>query len=661
MKRNYLIIALLLSSLGLFAQEQSMQLRGSEYCAYGKQMRGDLTPYDLRSTNSPKHSFDVLDYNLDFDIYACYAPPYPKSFTAKAIITLRVDSTLSQIKLNAIKSSLKINGVSGAGTSYVHGPDTLTIQLDNIYQPNDIVEVIIDYEHKNVSDDAFYTGNGFVFTDSEPQGARRWFPCYDQPSDKATLTLKAKVPANVKLGSNGRLADSLTVADTTWFTWISRDPIATYLMVIASKANYKLDIVKWPKPGTNDTIPIRFYYNSGENPSNMKAMILPLADFYTSVYGEHPFEKDGFATLSNQFAWGGMENQTLTTLCPNCWQSHLIAHEFAHQWFGDMITCATWSDIFLNEGFATFSEALWKGEVNGYQAYKNELAGNAAYYLSQNPGWAISNPEWAFAPPSSDVLFNYAITYMKASCILPMYRYVVGDSLFFHSIKSYTADTNFRYKSSTIPDFVNKLSEATGQDLHWFFDQWLFQPNHPVYENVYSFEETANGKWIVNFRANQVQTNAPFFRMPLTLKIGFQDAPDTTLVLMNDENNQAFTLQFDHQPISLVFDPNNDILLKKATTVVSANSRPVPFADMKIQPNPAEESAKIEFKLAHKSTVEIQITDLRGKTLFSKNLGKLHQGNHSERLNLTNFPDGTYIVSLKSETSVISQKLVVIK
>ena len=485
MKNILLITAFLLSMFGLQAQNQSLQMRGGEYCAYGKQMRGDLAPYDLRSANSPVHSFDVLDYNLDMDIFKCYASPYPKSFTAKAIITFKVNSTLSQIKLNAVKSSLQINAISGAGTSFVHGPDTLTIQLDNTYQPGDLVEVVVDYMHKNVSDDAFYTGGGFVFTDSEPQGARKWFPCYDQPSDKATLTLKAKVPANVKLGSNGRLADSLTVADTTWYTWTSRDPIATYLMVIASRTNFKLDIVKWPKPGTNDTIPIRFYYNPGENPSNMEAMIIPLANFYTSVFGEHAFEKDGFATLSNQFAWGGMENQTLTTLCPNCWQSDLIAHEFAHQWFGDMITFATWSDIFLNEGFATFSEALWNGEVNGYQAYKNELINNANYYKSQNPGWAISNPDWAFTPPSSGVLFNYAITYMKASCILPMYRYVIGDSLFFLSLKAYTSDTNFRYKSSTIPDFVDKLSEATGQDLHWFFDQWLFQPNHPVYANVY--------------------------------------------------------------------------------------------------------------------------------------------------------------------------------
>ncbi len=662
MKQLLLSLLLIFPLPGLFAQERSMHMRGSEYCAYSKQMRTEIAPIDLRSANSPRHSFDVLDYNLDLDIYQCYTSPYPKSFDAQVIVKFRVDTALTQIKLNAVKSSLLIHSVGMAGASFTHGPDTLTIQLDNTYPPGAIVEVSIDYSHKNVTDNAFYAKNGFVFTDCEPQGARKWFPCYDQPSDKATLTLKARVPSNVKLGSNGRLSDSLTVADTTWFTWISRDPVPTYLMVITSRENYNLDIVQWTNPETNETKPIRFYFNPGEDPSDMEAMIVPLADFYTSVFGEHPFEKDGFATLSPQFSWGGMENQSLTSLCPDCWESSLVAHEFAHQWFGDMITCATWSDIFLNEGFATFSEALWTGEISGYQAYKNELIGNANYYLSQNPGWAISNPDWAFTPPSSNVLFNYAITYMKASCVMPMYRHVVGDSLFFASLKAYTSDTNFRYKTSTIPDFADKMSEVADEDMHWFFDQWLYQPNHPVYQNVYSFEESNNGKWYVHFRANQIQNNAPFFKMPLTLRIGFLGIPDKTLVVMNDVNNQEFTWLFDQKPVSLVFDPGNDILLKQASTMVTVDKQPdLAFASMQTGPNPAKETVKVDFHLKGSSGITIQINDLNGKLLFNKDLGKVNDGDHSEIVNLRNISSGTYILSLKSETASISDKLVVIK
>lgn len=662
MKTYPLTILAILFCISLMAQDTPF--KGSEFCAHGKQMRPDIDISAFRSPNSPKHSFDVLNYEIDIDIYHCYTSPYPKSFTATSIVTFKVDSALSQIKLNAVNSSLQINSVGLSGVSFTHLQDTLTIVLNEMYQPGDTVDVSIEYSHLNVSDEAFYADYGFVFTDCEPQGARKWFPCYDHPSDKATLSLKAKVPANVKLGSNGRLADSLTIADTTWYTWVSRDPIATYLMVITSRANYNLDIVNWQKPGSDEVLPIRFYYNPGENPTAMKQMIVPLANYFYSIFGDHPFEKDGFATLSPQFSWGGMENQSLTSLCPNCWNAGYITHEFAHQWFGDMITCATWADLWLNEGFATFSEALWAGEVNGPQAYKNDMNSNASYYLGQNPGWAISNPAWAFNPPSNNVLFNYAITYMKASCILHMYRYLVGDEVFFNSIHQYATDTvNFRYKTATIGDFADKVSEVAGQDLHWFFDQWLLQPNHPMYDNTYSFKDMGEGNWNVNFLASQIQTNAPFFKMPLELKITFEGGTDTLVRLMNNMNDEFFAIEFNKRPLSLIFDPDNNILLKQASTVVSNNDLPLTSEiNFVIEPNPAKESVELKFRLESAGNVSLSIFDMKGGEILKTQFGQLSQGQHNQQIDVRNFSEGTYIVYLRSDSgNPTGKKLVIIR
>ncbi len=655
-----LFLTLLLSALSAFSQDFG-QFSGSEFCAWGKQNRPQVYPKNLRINGSTKHTFDVLDYHLDLDIYHCYTLPYPKNFSARSVITLKAVTELSQIKLDAVNSSLAIQSVGMAGSGFQHADDTLVILLNRTYQPGDLVQVSIDYQHLNVSDNAFYTGNGFVFTDCEPQGARKWFPCYDQPYDKATLSLRAKVPANVKLGSNGRLADSVTFADTTWYHWISRDPIATYIMVISSRVNYNLEIVKWAKPAPAvDTLPIRFYSNPGENTSQAKALIVPLGNFFSSMFGEHPFEKDGFATLSPQFMWGGMENQTLTSLCPGCWQSGLIAHEFAHQWFGDMITNATWADLWLNEGFATYFEATWTGHLNGYSAYKNQINGNAAYYLSQNPGWAISNPEWAANPPANSTLFNYAITYMKGSCVMYMYRYVVGDSLFFKSIYDYANDTDFRYKSATIPDFIEKMNESTGLSLDWFFNQWIYQPNHPEYKNSYSFLEMGNGTWNAHFQASQVQTNPAFFAMPLELRIAFSDGSDTLLRVMNDFNNQVFIFQFDKEPVSLVFDPDNHILLKKASTELSIASPPqVSWLELSVNPNPATGITSLSFNLNSKSETEIAITDLNGRVVYASESVTRLPGRYSLPLKVDHLKSGTYLVSLRSNTNKQYTKLIV--
>jgi aminopeptidase N len=272
-----------------------------------------------------------------------------------------------------------------------------------------------------------------------------------------------KVPATVKLGSNGRLADSVKIADTIYYNWISNDPVATYLVVMSGKVNYNLDIVYWHKlSNPADSIPLRFYWNTGENSSslnNIKNKLPLMTTKFSQWFTEHPFEKNGFATLNSQFAWGGMENQTLTSLCPNCWTEDLVAHEYAHQWFGDMITCATWSDIWLNEGFATYIEALWTEHNYGFAAYKSEIAGNASSYMSSNPGWAISEPSWSVTTPSTNTLFNYAITYMKGSCIHYMLRYVMGDAAYFEGMANYSNDPNLKYKSAVISEFKDHMNQ----------------------------------------------------------------------------------------------------------------------------------------------------------------------------------------------------------
>ncbi|HET6272371.1 MAG TPA: M1 family aminopeptidase [Bacteroidota bacterium] len=570
MKAGMILLCTALFGWSTIALGQDLAKKGSELCSE-KRLKADSLPPLGDSPGTPLHSFDVLNYQLYLDIYNCFITPYPKSFTANEVITLRVDSTLSAIALNAVNTSLVIDSVRLAGVSYTHTSNILTITLDQTYNAGDTVRVKIYYRHNNVTDNAFYVSGGFVFTDCEPEGARKWFPSWDKPSDKATFDLTTRVPATVKLGSNGRLADSTTVGDTTYFHWISRDPVATYLMVISAKVGYNLDIVYWRTlSNPNDSIPIRFYWNAGEtiaNLNNIKTKIIPMTTEYSRLFGEHPFEKNGFATLNSQFTWGGMENQTLTSLCPNCWNENLVSHEYAHQWFGDMITCGTWADIWLNEGFATYCEALWYEYTGGYASYKSSINSDASSYLSGNNGRSIYVPAWINVTPPIGELFNGAITYAKGSCVLHMLRYTVGDSLFFRAFNEYATDAvQFKYGTAVTADYVAKISQVTGQDLNWFFNQWVMQPNHPVYANTFNFTSLGGGQWQVAFKARQTQSNPAFFTMPLELRITFATGPDTLVRVMNTSNNQVFSYRFGRQPLTLTFDPNNNIVLKQGTT-----------------------------------------------------------------------------------------------
>jgi aminopeptidase N len=668
MKKILLILFVL--SIWNFSFGQDLNFRtGAERCAYTKtHSRNGFILNQFDSPNSPRHSFNVLKYTLNMNIYNCFKSPYPYTFSASNKMQFRVDSTLTSIYLNAINTSMTIDSirlVGGPILAYTHSSDILSITMNRTYSVGEIAEVIIYYRHNSVSDGAFNVNNGYVFTDAEPEGARKWFPCWDRPSDKALLDLTAKVPSNVKLGSNGRLADSTASADTIWYHWVSRDSVSTYLIVMTGNTTFNIAIVKWPRISNPlDTVPIRLYYNSGNSYTWTLNNIGPMTTYYSQKFGEHPFEKNGFATGGSQFVWGGMENQTLTTLCSYCWDEGTVSHEYAHQWFGDMITCGTWADIFINEGFATFVEAVWLERAGGYSAYKSNINSDASTYLSGNPGWAISVPSWAINTPDVNTLFNYEITYCKGACVLHQLRYVLGDTVFFNAIKTYATDTaNFKYRAATIPDFFTKIGAVAGQDLSWFMNAWIYQPNHPAYQNGYNFTNLGGGQWRINFLAKQTQTG--FFPMPVEIKFSFATGSDTTVRVMNNVNNQLFSFNFNRQPTAVVFDPSNMIVLKTATLSVGVNENegkvPEQYKLYQNEPNPFNPVTSINYDILKNTHVKMVVYDLLGKevkTLVNENQ---NAGKYTISFNGMNLPSGVYLYRLETDNFTSVKKMLMVK
>ena len=667
-------IILLLAVLFLWNTSYSQDLnfkKGSERCSYARiHSHNGFMTNNLLSTNSPRHSFNVLKYTLNLNIYNCFKSPYPYTYSASNQMLFRVDSSLNQIKLNAVNTSLAIDSirlVGGALLTYTQVSDILTINMDRTYSVGETPTIKIYYRHIATSGDgAFYVQNGYVFTDAEPEGARKWFPCWDRPSDKALLDLTAKTPSNVKLGSNGRLADSTASGDTIWYHWVSRDSISTYLMVMTANTTFNIATVWWHKfSNPTDSVPIRLYYNSGNSYTWALNNIKAVTDWYSWKYGEMGFEKNGFTTGGPGFVWGGMENQTLTTLCSSCWDVSTVTHEYAHQWYGDLVTCATWADIWLNEGFATFTEAVWLEKAGGYSAYKSDINSDASYYLSNNAGWALSNPQWAVVTPDVNTLFDYSITYMKGACVTHLLRYTLGDSVFFQGMKAYATDPAFRYGNSTIPDYLTKMGSIAGTNLDWFYNSWILQANHPQYQNYYNFTNLGSGNWRINFTARQIQTNAGFFQIPIEIKFSFATGSDTTVRVMNNVNNQLFSWTFNRQPTSVTFDPNSQIVIKTASIIQGVaeepNGVPEKYALHQNEPNPFNPVTQINYDVAKNGLVKIVVYDMLGKEVKTLVNEYKPAGRYMVSFNGVNIPSGLYLYKIEAGDFKQVRKMMLVK
>jgi len=286
--------------------------------------------------------------------------------------------------------------------------------------------------------------------------------------------------------------------------------------------------------------------------------------------------------------------------------------------------------------------------------------------MAQNPGWPIYNPDWAINTPSTSILFNGAITYDKGACVLHMLRYTIGDSLFFASFKAYATDTaNFRLKNAVTVDFFDKFSAVSGQNLNWFRDEWVMQPNHPVYRNSYNVTDLGNGSWGLTFVTNQVQTNTVFHKMPIVIKVSFAGNTDTSIRVMNDTNHQAYNFTFNAQPVTVAFDPNNDIVLKTATMVIGirniSTNVPKKYAVYQNYPNPFNPVTKFNFDIPIKSSVRIRIYDITGRVVTTLVNQELQPGSYETSWDAANYSSGIYFYSVEANDYHKTMKMVLVK
>ena len=384
-----------------------------------------------------------------------------------------------------------------------------------------------------------------VWTLSEPYGARDWWPCKDDPSDKAdSMDIIISLPDDQIPVSNGLLINEVEIGDgKKKYHWKEKYPISTYLVSITTYP-YRFWSDNYISP-QNDTMPIDFYVypNHYDMTYNNYLKTKEMITIFSEKFGEYPFINEKYGHVEFNRA-GGMEHQTISSMGGH--SEWLIAHELAHQWWGNLVTCASFNHIWLNEGFARFGEALWQEEKYGVGAYRDFWSAHAYY----GPGTVyVENPT------STSEIFNGNLSYNKAGWVLHMLRGILGDSIFFDVLKSYATNDSLAYNAVTTEKFQNVSEYISGLELDYFFDQWIYGEGYPKYS--IDWEINKNSELIVNIQ--QVQ-KTQYFKMPINLQLLLPDG----ITEIRIDNSQAFETYnlgiIGSSTFNLILDPDEWIL-----------------------------------------------------------------------------------------------------
>ncbi|MHB9012765.1 MAG: M1 family metallopeptidase, partial [Ignavibacteriaceae bacterium] len=464
----------------------------------------DNVPVDYASPNQFK--INILKYYLNINLF-----PEQKLLQGDVTITgVVLDKTIKQIDLN-FYDNMKISllTLNGEKSSYEEKGTRLSIPYFNTTSDTFNIRVVYEGTPKRVGFSSFVFGeiNGMscTYNLNEPNYASTWFPCNDIPSDKALLDIKITNDSSEVSASNGLLMGVTTNGSRRIYHWKSNYPISTYLICLFS-SNYKTFSQKYISQNKQDTMSIDYYVF----PNQLEAAKIDFQDhpdminFFAKTFGEYPFIKEKYGVAEFLWQLGAMETQTLTGIGSNFIGGNKLfddvyAHELSHHWWGDAVGPETWKDIWLNEGFASYCEALYKEHIGGFNALR---AAMLSKYRDNFYG-TLYNPKDLFGKT----------VYEKGAWVLHMLRHEVGDSTFFKILRTYYQ--TYKYKNASTKDFENICKKVSGKDLEQFFNQWVFDGSGILNVN-YSWETDKNN---LTLNLAQTQTGYNVYQFPLDIKI----------------------------------------------------------------------------------------------------------------------------------------------
>jgi aminopeptidase N len=535
---------------------------------------------------------------------------------------------------------------------FSHSGQVIYIMLDRTRQTGEQIRVKIEYAGEAGRDRGFFAGinskkenlYGFdvTYTLSEPLNARDWFPVKQVLEDKIdSVTFNLVCDKNLLAGSNGLLVKVEEVGRNHILTWETHYPIAYYLLFF-TVADYMDYSFYAPLSGEGDSVLVQnFLYNTDDVLSDWEAGIKEtgsLITLYSELLIDYPFAREKYGHSMAPIG-GGMEHQTMTTL--QSFSFSLVAHELAHQWFGDYVTCGNWQDIWINEGFASYMEYVAAEQLHGSEAADQWMEDAISVARGEKRG-SVYVPEDKVE--NEYRLFSYGLSYKKGAILLHMIRFILDDDdLFFDILKTYL----FRYQNglATGSDFQAVLEELSEMDFSCFFQQWYYGEGYPVFQIFW--EQEGDSLLIRSEQTGTASDVTPLFQVPFELDIILLNGTSQRVRLFQQENMQEYVVGVEGVVDRIIFDPGMHLL--KTASVSQKLPLDKPF---RYGPNPVTSELMIQFPNIPKIDA-VRISNLSGQEIY-----KATGVDNPLTLNLSSLADGPYLLELTSAGETYQERIV---
>ncbi len=482
-----------------------------------------------------------------------------------------------------------------------------------------------------------HNGTPVMWTLSEPYGARTWWPCKQDLNDKIdSVDIYITHPSQYKAASNGLLKSEVVTATHTTTRWKHKYPIPAYLIAIAV-TNYSV-YTDYVANGDFDIV--NYVYPEDLVTAQLGTAITPqIMDIFGQLFEPYPYadEKYGHA----QFGWGGGMEHTTMSFMGN-FSRNLIAHELAHQWFGNKITCGSWEDIWLNEGFATYLTALVTENIDGQEAFKNwrEYATNT---ITNNSDGSV------YVDDVTDVfrIFNGRLSYRKGAMLLHMLRYKLGDANFFDSLKNYLADPNLAFSYANTIDLQSHLEMVSNEDLTEFFNDWFMGQGHPSFTVNWNYDAVTQR---INFIVFQTQSHnsVSFFETPLPIKVYDSEGNEQIIRLELTQDGQYFSEPIGFTVTNIAIDPDFQIISKNNTAILSESNFSL-FDNILIYPNPTSDILHIEAE--NRIIKNVELFNTLGQRILTKESNFLN-------INIKDIETGLYSIKIYTDKGIVVKQII---